>query len=479
MSVYSGKSSDSTLWEALKRRITRKGRRSEKSRELKRDRDSGASGRSFESLGYERHELQSGSEIYLATLDEDLFFEYDEPKPISVGNKFADEDDIIESEIYGESFINSPCFAASPQVVTTSSTDTPIQDVSKDTDFEKHSCKDSEYAEENPQTEEHCQTEVERLPAAPSRIESESIEIQAGLSEVTNDYEGDTAEEQVVAKDSDVPHPEPLLYSRRFPELMSPVEILALPQEIEFSTTPRPPAIILLPEATDFGNGCISVKIVPSGFDHPISASTSDTEYDSKTSLGYDVMSDFGGTKGQVTATSTSIEKILVDYADFAGYDFLPELTDPVRREPRHNEYTVSPAYKIYEMEDEVFGVMMLTLPELASDAFEMMDSVTPGFEESVEDVAYTYADAENKLFFRDEEMPEAPVREEMNHSAESSVEDNPLVIDAVPEDSIRSEKSAVSRETVSDYKLEASCPDIKPKISFMFGGGAGLRNFY
>lgn len=373
MSGNSGKTSGSTIWGALKRRLSGIGRRSEKQeRKLNRGwtrQSFDEPVRNIESFGYAKHKTPSGSEIYLSTLEDDLFFDSVEPKPAKGGGRFADEAfNMIKSKDSEKNpFVVSPCFSKSPQSVVTSSTGIIQTENLEETEYETCLGYVSEPITGISETEEHTEsksniTEVERLPAAPVvsidkeiieervSVDSESLE-PSKICDTVNCSETLEklldAEEQITLEVSimietpilvehQITDEEPIAFNKqifdkgfdgieymsalctcKYPELAPLAEILALPQEIEFSTTPNPPRVILLSEAADYGTIC---------------------EAESGCFLqGYEVFSHNVGTED-----TTSIENILVNYADFAGYDFLPEVTIPIKRKPAQRKHISS-----------------------------------------------------------------------------------------------------------------------------------------
>ncbi len=447
MSENSGKTSGSTIWGALKRRLSGIGRRFEKQeRKLNRGwtRESfDEPVRSVESFGYAKHETPSGSEIYLSTLEDDLFFDYDEPKPAESGGRFADEAfNMIKSKDSEKNpFFVSPCFSKSPQSVVTSSTGIIQTEILEETEYETRLGYTSEPIARISEIEEHTElktnkTEVERLPAAPViskdnetieeevNVDSESLE-PSKICDATMCSEvmekSVEAEEQITLEVSimiETPVPvehqitdeEPITVNERisdkgfdnmrymsalctckYPELAPPAEVLALPQDIEFSTTPNPPRVILLPEATGFGTLC---------------------EAECGCFLqGYEVFS-----HNVDTEDTSSIENILVDYADFKGYDFLPEVTIPIKRKPGLRKH--------------------ISRPE--SENTEMNRSI-------VEPTDYISVDVGEPVCF--DSMSEAVGEKEKT------------LCDAV-------------------YDIP-STSKVKPMISFVFGNGTQSRNFY
>lgn len=473
MSVYSGKSSDSTLWGALKRRISSR-RRCPREQEREFDRgwsreNYGGKVRSFENLGYAKHELPSGSEIYLSTLEDDLFFEYDDPKPINSGGRFADEAlNLVRPKVHEyDSFVSAPCFSQSPQVILTSSNDTVWVEAPEGMDYDELPGYELESLDKVPEIETcpadipvkipETETEVERLPASPlfkasvEKAVTETIEAESELPEsaeepvidegtdpagvkmtrsvfgeilldITISIERNKTEEPVTvteempAENTNRPYEGPVLYTRRYPELTSPAELLALPQEIEYSTVPNPPEVILLPEAKTYGPvhgfACADSVYAPFG----ASASLCDTECDSILQVNGSLPLSFESEEILVTDIP-SIESCLVDYADFAGYDFLPEATAPERRVPRK---TVNAVPEESENRRIDYGV-------------------------------HDFGDFNRK---ESEETDEADI--------------------SVKEDCLESPDSDYG----VTYELSPA-PDIKPKISFMFGTGNRLHNFY
>lgn len=429
MSVNSGRNSDSTLWGALKQRLSRIGRRSkEHEKGLNRGwtrEDYDGPVRSFESHGYAKHELPSGSEIYLATLEDDLFFEFDEPKPSGSGGRFADEAlNLIKPKIREHEVIFSGHgFSAPPQMVSTSSKDAVRVEVPEGLDYDdrpEYELKPFDYVPEVEACSEDSvdktdvSIDVERLPAAPvcRKTVAEPESAEAKPAEITEDIamnenpeeieepgeieepvrtedsvmieleilldeiavgqtvteesakaeessDADVADEEPVRKaektfvrDFDRSYDGPILFTRRYPELMSPAELPALPQEIEYSTCPNPPGVILLPEAKDFPAMHGSVGTGPVRVNAMASASTCDIEY-TGTLQRYEAFDSTEESGESSVAVTSSIENCLVDYAEFAGYDFLPEATEPVRREPRKRTNLVSGESGIEESENK------------------------------------------------------------------------------------------------------------------------------
>lgn len=449
MSENSGKTSGSTILGALKRRLSRIGRRSEKQeRKLNRGwtRESfDEPVRNIESFGYAKHETPSGSEIYLSTLEDDLFFDYDEPKPAKSGGRFADEAfNMIKSKDSEKNpFVVNPCFSGSPQSVVTSSTGIIQTENLEETEYETRLGYVSEPIVRISETEEYTEskpnkTEVERLPAAPVvSKDNETIEIEEEvdvnsesleLSKICDaticsetieksvdkeeqitlevsimietllpaahqitDEEPITVGEQISDKGFDNIGYMSALCTCKYPELAPPAEVLALPQEIDFSTTPNPPRVILLPEATDFGTIC---------------------EAECGCFLqGYEVFSHNVGTED-----TSSIENILVNYADFAGYDFLPEVTIPIKRKPGRRKH--------------------ISCSELENT--EINKSI-------IEPVDYVSVDVGEPVCF--------------DSMSEAAGEDEKILCDAV-------------------YDIP-STSKVKPMISFVFGNGTQSRNFY
>jgi hypothetical protein len=474
MSVNSGKNSYSTLWGALKQRLSTFGRRSNE-REKGFERgwirgNLGGSVKKLENYGYSKHELPSGSEIYLATLEDDLFFEFDEPKPINSGGRFSEEAlNLVKPRTCDHNpFVSNPYCSASPQAVSTSSKDASRVEIPEYMNYEdgpEYELEPITGVSETDRTESAAMKsetaiEVERLPAAPVSAESSGevfsetvvaeasdnekcaieentstakdsliIELEIMLDNVRpaesvakeESVEADYSEkspaieepvavsEETFVKDFDRFHDGPVLYTRRYPELTSPKELPALPSEIEHSTFPNPPCVILLPEAKisvaihETGIGSVSANIM--------TISTCDTDH--CTLRRYEAFSSADSGESAVTETS-SPESCLVNYADFAGYDFLPKTTAPERRQPRSRVSAV------------------LEEPEILHSSF--------GF--SISDIC---------------------------ESVKTDGADLPI-----------EENNQEFTESVQDVKYEiSSASEIKPKISFMFGTGNRLHNFY
>lgn len=532
MSFNSGKFSGSTLRGAFKRLFSRKEKGADKlETEFENnqgDRVTPGSVRNLESSGYVRYSVSSGSEVFVSLSDNEPFIDHDEPKPMRREGRFlrkmSEERSSVSEDCVFRGEVWSPM---TPQAAATSSEDVGavVSYDSESLSFEDEPLYESVpfECENYSYPEEKVMMDVERLPAAPA-FEQSGASSKYEESEAEIMAEGSEEEEQVS---------EPVIqkpFVSRYREIASPKVMLALPPYTEYSVFMEPPHVILLNEAHSIVSdehisaqnqgvpGWMYTSSLPSisnvGEIEPIV---------NESSSGYDVVS--VDTEGQVSETSSSMEEKFVDYADFVGYDFLPEITEPVRREPREHEPTISKMPEYVEIGDEISGMMMLTVPELASDAFEAIDAyVTIPREipdDGMEELCIAIDDAKNNIIplveveqVDTEEVATTSeaIQEEMRIS---EVDNEGLITEAVEiffehhsigyEDRIETEvraetvESDVSFEDIllnSELELQTATQEshadvedssseeeeimkTRPKISFTFGKNRKVRSFY
>jgi len=405
VSFYSDKNSGSTVKLTLRDRLFgRKGGSGKQDSGLKngrQDRTSTGPTRSLESNGYLRYGLAEGSDVYISTSIDDPFIDCDEPKPKKTGGRFLSrtieetsepnkmfknalpevkftESDFEEKII----FRDESQHIVTPQTAVTSSIETATVEELNVIDFNEEPLYDIEPVDDEvsvPYTYvEDYEIDIERLPAAPVRVEpsqSESCEMEE-IVEVS----------------------EPIFVlslppTLQYLEIAPPVVRLALPQSSQVPAVSAPATMFLLPEiiasdeeidaameGTEESANAI-IATLPSGLYVEGFEPTADA-----VSFEEEVISVNANCPSQVAETSSSVEEILVDYVDYVGYDFLPEVTDPIRREPRHCEPTISQMPEYVKIDDEISGMLLLTIPELASNVFEVVDSFSTREQEIPED---------------------------------------------------------------------------------------------
>lgn len=520
MGFNSGKFSGSTLRGTFKRLFSRKGKRAEKEgagfENNQRNRATSENVRGLESSGYVKYKVSSGSDIFILESDAEPFIDHDEPRQMRREGRFLQKKPQEEFAVAEESFVGDYWSPAANQTVSTSSKDSDVVASydSKDMIFEEEPLYESVplYVEDN-DPEEAVQMDVERLPAAPMSAEpvmsSSEEEVEAEAISESSEV-GDRVYEYML--------PEPI--TSRCKEIASPKVMLALPPYREYSVFMEPPHVILLNEAklvASDGYGSVQNQEV---FEEMHTSSLPSIPVieefdpvDNGSYSGYDVTS--VDAEAQVSDTSSSIEEKLVDYADYVGYDFLPEVTEPVRREPRESEVSISGILEHVEIGDIVSGMMMLTVPELASDAFEAIDAcVTVSREipdDGMEELCIAMDDARNAAVVETEAEQEA--EEELaiyfevgnddiltevddilsatpstgyERQSDAEVFSETMEIHAVSEDSSLSAESEICAAT-DGLRTDVEGPSseeeeiikVRPKISFTFGRNREVRSFY
>lgn len=557
MSFYSKKNSGSTVKLTLRDRLFgRKGsskKRDLGSRNESQSRASVRSTRSLEGNGFLRYGLSEGVDVYISTSNDDPFIDCDEPKPEKTGGRFLSRmfnDDAEPSKLFKNAlpeikFTKSDFeekivirdefkHIVTPQTVSTSSIEIDINENVSVIDYSEEPMYDIEPVESeefvlSDNAEFICEVDIERLPVAPAHVERLPSAARQSKEVI---FEA----------------PEPLFVlalpsTSKYLELAPPPVVLALSSSSQFPAVAAPVEMFLLPEVLasdeeieaalegteELANTIMA--LLPSGLYVEGIEPTADV-----VSFEEDVITVSANFPSQVAETSSCTEEILVDYADYVGYDFLPEVTEPVRREPRHCEPTISQMPEYIEIENEVSGMLMLTVPELASDVFELIDSSFICDKEIPEDGMETLGisidnarsaliekiDVEPMIFeaFRAvTALSGSLVKGDLGCQIEETIEIEPMIGEAFRSVVLLSEAllekdvmQNTSHTLTIDDKVEVSemfnsliesiskpeeAPNevftevleefpeaeevqiIRPKISFIFGNGAMTRSFY
>ncbi|HKM13473.1 MAG TPA: hypothetical protein VJY42_00900 [Candidatus Methanomethylophilaceae archaeon] len=397
MSFYSKKNSGSTVKLTLRDRLFgRKGSSKKRDLGLENEGHSRASARptrSLEGSGYLRYGLSEGADVYISTSIDDPFIDCDEPKPKKTGGRFLPKvfDEYVEPDRLFKNALPEVKFTVSdfeekivvrdeikhnmtPQTAVTSSIEVETTEDINIINFVEEPLYDIDPIESeefviSDDVEFICEVDIERLPVAPAHAER-----LPSATRVSKEVMSEVSEPVFVMALPSTSH---------YLELASPPVVLALSPSTQVLSVAAPAEMFLLPEAsasdeeieaalkgTEESANAI-MALLPSGLYVEGFEPTADS-----VTFEEDVISVSANFPSQVAETSSCTEEILVDYADYVGYDFLPEVTDPVRREPRHCEPTISQMPEYIEIGNEVSGMMLLTIPELADDAFEFSDSL-------------------------------------------------------------------------------------------------------
>ena len=335
--------------------------------------------RSLENNGCIRYSLDAGSDIYI-TASDDPFLDYEEPRssrsesrflggevsaslPASSFSNALPKSRFIDSD-FEEIIVSGGPMRTPPQAAATSSAaqapvSVPVIEFAQKPEYE---------IETIPETVPEIFTErlpmppadVERLPSIPPKAEVPAEDI------------AETSDDVLVVGVYDIPETE---VSGDVPTIEKSEEILAI-------AAPVPSLMLSEPELTPIENERMmeedeeSARTVmaklPSGLYTEGSAPSAEavaSETEAVTHI----------TECPAQAAVTSAEaQVFVSYADFGGHDFLPPITEPVRREPKAAE-TISQMPEYVEIEDETGGLMILTVPGIEHDVTEYSDSADLG----------------------------------------------------------------------------------------------------
>lgn len=408
MGINSGRNSGSTLKVSFKRRLFGKSTEevedenegSGNGRDYKRP-SFDKSARSFEGNGYVKYSLGAGTDVYISASSEDPFIDFDEPKGERTGGRFLSgllsvpaaaarqpskpahgkidepsmvfnnalpeikfsksdfEEKIIVKE---ESDMMSFSMPSAQTAMTSSSVSAPDTNSSNIIGFESEYSVEVEHIGAPISDDNNIMgTEVERLPPAP--VHAERLPAARHVPK----------EENSIA-----------------PE-MPEIAIMALPASSSLLAVAPPAAVLMLSEAVQASEEEVKAALegteesalaamahLPSGLYaegvEPIADAVAAEE---------EVISSSAGCTCQLAETS-SVAAIrttpIVEYSDYAGYDFLPPITEPVRRKPRETvpeARTISQMPEYVEIEDEVSGMMKLTVAGMSNDEMEYSDAAS------------------------------------------------------------------------------------------------------
>lgn len=331
--------------------------------------------RSLENNGCIRYSLDAGSDIYI-TASDDPFLDYEEPRSsrsesrflggeVSASlpassfsnalpkSRFVDSD--FEEIIVSEGPMRTPPQAAATSSAAQAPVSAPVIEFAQKPEYELETIPEV-FTERLPMPP----ADVERLPSIPSKAEVPADDIT------------ETSDDVLIAGAYDVPETE---VSEDVPTIEKSEEVLAI-------AAPVPQLMLSEPELTLIENERMmeedeeSARTVmaklPSGLYTEGSAPTAEavaSETEAVTHI----------TECPAQAAVTSAEaQVFVSYADFGGHDFLPPITEPVRREPKAAE-TISQMPEYVEIEDETCGLMILTVPGIEHDVTEYSDSADLG----------------------------------------------------------------------------------------------------
>lgn len=523
MSFHSDKNSGSTvkltLWGRLFRRKGGSKKRDLGSENGRQNKVATGPTKNLEDVGYLRYGLAEGLDVYISTSKDDPFIDCDEPKPDKTRGRFLSRtiEETSEPEKLFKNALPEVKFTESdfeekiilkdesdrimtPQTAVTSSIETEMIEDSKVIDFSEEPLYDIEPVGNDgsvtwDNVEDVYEMDIERLPFAPARAEPSPSEVYSS--------------EDVIVEGSKPVFIPSLPSTSKYLEIASPSVVLALPPSSQVLAVAAPAQVFLLPEplasdeeiraaleGTEESANALMATL-PSGLYAEGVEPTADA-----VTFEEDVISVNAICPLQTAETSSSVEEILIDYVDYVGYDFLPEVTEPVRREPRNCEPTISQMPEYIEMDDEISGIMMLTIPELASDAFEVLDSSIIDEREIPEDgLEILGASIDSARNVIDENMDIGPMINEALKAAtvlsvvlsEDDVKETVpctlIVDDKIEEASMRPLVNVIpgSEEAYEEVLPEVSedlleveeVRTIRPRISFIFGNGAKTYSFY
>ncbi len=427
MGIDSGRNSGSTLKVSLKRRLF--GRNKEEVEEGNEGSDGGRdykrpssekSARSFEGNGYVKYSLGAGTDVYISSSTDDPFIDFDEPKADKAGGRFLGgirnaqslpskqapkpifgrieepslvfsnalpeikfsksdfEEVIVAKEESGMISYSAP---VAQMAMTSSSESVPNVNSPNIISFEEEFQIEVEHASPLADREAErgeAEADVERLPPAPAHAER----LPAARHVPKEEPAAPEVEESVA---------ETTLESAELPVLMAPLSVIALPSSPVLTAVSAPPMMLMLPEPAQVSEqemeaalegteeSAIAVMAqLPSGLYaegiEPISDVVAAEE---------EVISSSAECSAQLADTSSAAvmrTTSLLEYSDYAGYDFLPPITEPVRREHRatvQEASTISQMPEYVEIEDEVGGIMKLTVAGMAGDEAEYLDATS------------------------------------------------------------------------------------------------------
>lgn len=418
MGINSGKNSGSTLKVSFMRRLFGRNREEAEyesegpsnGRDYKRP-SSERSERSFEGNGYVKYSLGAGTDIYISASNDDPFIDFDEPKGEKAGGRFLgglrsaparqtsgvseskpifsnalpeikfNQSDFEERIIAKEEHKMAPFSAPVAQTAMTSSSESVQSESSSSIiQFEEEFAIETEPsgsliddiqdvggigeedAERLPSAPEH----EERLPAAHGAPEGEHAAVTEEIIEAVADIPVTEAEAVPPTATLSLPAPYcPQAVASPAPMLMLTEPVQASEEEVEAAL-----------EGTEESAMAVMAQL-PSGLYaegiEPIADAVAEEE---------EVTSSSATCAGQLAETSAAMMKAasLLEYSDYAGFDFLPPVTEPVRREPRaaaQEVVTISQMPERIEIEDEVGGVMKITVAGISSDEAECSDAAS------------------------------------------------------------------------------------------------------
>lgn len=430
MGINSGRNSGSALKVSFKRRLF--GKNTEEvedenegpgsGRDYKRP-SSDRSVRSFEGNGYVRYSLDAGMDVYISASNEDPFIDFDEPKGEKTGGRFLngilsvpaaparqsykpafgkiDEPNIVFNNalpeikfsksdfgekviVKEESGIMSFSTPAAQTAMTSSSVSVPDTNSPSTIGFESEYNVEVEHIGASGSGDRNendiMETGVERLPSAPAHAERLPAARRVPKEEKTVAPEGSES----VATAVEVPEVAEVPVA-----LAPPISVMALPVSSSLLSVAPPAVMLMLSEPAQASEEEVKAALegteesalaamahLPSGLYaegiEPIADAVAAEE---------EVISSSAGCTCQLAETSSAaaIRTIpILEYSDYAGYDFLPPVTEPVRREPRvfvPEARTISQMPEHIEIEDEVSGIMKLSVAGISNDEMEYSDA--------------------------------------------------------------------------------------------------------
>lgn len=346
--------------------------------------------RNLENNGCIRYSLDAGSDIYI-TASDDPFIDYEEPRSSRSGSRFLGgkvsaslpassfsngmpESRFTDSD-FEEKTIPGMSISTEAQMAVTSSAaqapvSAPVINFDKEPEYELEVVNDdiSEKIEERLPVPP---AEVERLPSTAAEVSVTELPEEVPETEVPENTEAE--EIPFIA----APVPCLMLPSEEMPALISqPALPVMLSAGADSARLVAPVPCPMLPEPEmsaidnermmeeDEESARIAMAELPSGLYAEGTVPCAEA-----VASASETVTQYTGCAAQAAETSAAAE-VLVSYADFCGHDFLPPITEPVRREPKAAE-TVSQVPEYTEIDDETGGLMMLTVPGIESDAAE------------------------------------------------------------------------------------------------------------
>jgi hypothetical protein len=426
MGIDSGRNSGSILKVSLKRRLFGRNKEVEDEseaagggRDYKRP-SSERSARSFEGNGYVKYSLGAGTDVYISSSNDDPFIDFDEPKADKAGGRFLgglhtaqslpskqapkpvfgkiegpslvfsnalpeikfNKSDFEEAVVVKEeSDIVSYSAPVAQTAMTSSSESVPNINSPDIISFEEEFHIEVEHASPSAPCEiceDDAEAGVERLPPAPAHAERlpAARYVPKGGHAVAPEAAEATGKTTVESVEVPV-------------SIAPPISVMALPSSLMLTAVPAPAAMLMLPEPAQVSEQEMEAALegtedsalavmaqLPSGLYTEGIEPIADAVAEEK-----EAISSNAECTGQLadTSSATVMRTVpLLEYSDYAGYDFLPPITEPVRREPRVavlEASTISQMPEFVEIEDEVGGVMKLTVAGMAGDEAEYSDA--------------------------------------------------------------------------------------------------------